>query len=598
MADMAEEPQQLIKNRHQAAVEKVRAVLVKDPAYAAITAAETGERLKNCTAIWRKTVDTPDRSWVVDVGLPPLFPDEVPIAFLPAGNEAYLKNPHIEQDGFICTIPDSAATDSDDPVGLVHYVFNDCQQILQGTGPNDFQDEFYSYWNHSAPKQERELVIIDPAERLTTPFQAVFSEKYIYVASNISQINHWVANRTGEASAFKSDDNGIVIKLDSPLIPEKYPNTVSELVTLADTFDKAAGHRIKSLLASSAKSGLVLLVQAQGQGVAMGAVIFNGLGLSRINSVKLVRGFRPGTVPSDLLYRRAHDEIRSKRVIRTSVERVDHQWIHSRGGDGSDLSKKSVLIIGCGSLGGHVAYLLSRAGIGRLTLTDNDVLAWDNLGRHILGAESIGTFKAKELARVLARQMPHLDIVGIPKDWRDALNENPNLFAEKDLIVSTVAEWRCERPLNGLIRNAEMPPLLFGWVEPHAVAGHCLTIAGDGGCLECGANEYGQFLDAVAQYENTPLAKEPGGCTYYQNYGPIALLPIASMVAASVVEALLHRPTASSLKTWIGSQDHFSKVRAALTDVWMATVEKGGHSREYRKNWSKSTSCRVCTREH
>jgi hypothetical protein len=289
-ADMAEGPQQLIKNRHQAAVEKVRAVLGKDPAYAAITAAETGERLKNCTAIWRKTVDTPDRSWVVDVGLPPLFPDEVPIAYLPAWNEAYLKNPHVGRDGFVCTIPDSAATDSDDPVGLVRYVFNDCQKILQGTGASDFQDEFSSYWNHSVGRPDRELVIIDPADRLTTPFPAVFSEKHIYVASTVDHINHWVANRTGDATAFKSDENGIVLNLRAPLIPEKYPNTVSELVTLADTFDPAAGRRIKSLLASSSKSGVVLLVQSEGEGVTVGGVIFNGLGLARINSVKLVHG--------------------------------------------------------------------------------------------------------------------------------------------------------------------------------------------------------------------------------------------------------------------------------------------------------------------
>ena len=554
---MAEGPQQLIKNRHQAAVEKVRVAFRKNPAYAAITAAETGERLKDCTTIWRKTVETPDRSWVVDVGLPPLFPDQVPIAYIPPGSEAYLKNPHIERDGFICTIPDSAATDSDNPVGLVLYVFNDCQKILQGTGTSDFQDEFYSYWNHSAPKPDKELVIIDPADQLVTPFPAVFSEKHIYVASTIDHINHWVANRTGEASALKSDDNGIVINLQAPLIPRRYPNTLSELVALADAFNTNAGHRIKSHLASSSKSGLVLLVQAEGGGVAVGGVIFNGLGLSRINSTKLTHGFRIGTVPADLLYRRVYDEIKSKRIVRTPVERVDHRWIHSRGGDGSDLSKKSVLVIGCGSLGGYVAHLLSRAGIGRLTLTDNDVLAWDNLGRHVLGATAIGSFKATELARELAKQMPHLEIEGIPKDWREALNDNPNLFANKDLVISTVAEWRCERPLNDIDPNAEMLPVLFGWVEPHAVAGHCLTVAGNGGCFECGVNEFGQFLKEVAHFEKPPLAKEPGGCTYYQNYGPIALIPIASMVASSVVETLLHRPTDSCLKTWISSQDQF-----------------------------------------
>jgi hypothetical protein len=141
-----------------------------------------------------------------------------------------------------------------------------------------------------------------------------------------------------------------------------------------------------------------------------------------------------------------------------------------------------------------------------------------------------------------------------------------------------------------------MPPVLFGWVEPHAVAGHCLIVAGDGGCFECGVNEYGRFLKEVAHFEKTPLAKEPGGCTHYQNYGPIALMPIASMVAASVVETLLRRPTDSRLKTWISSKDHFSGVGATLTDTWKDEIEKGGYSREYRTQWSKSSSCRVCAK--
>ena len=161
---MAEEPKKLIIDRHKTAVDKVAAVLGKDPAYAAVRAAETGERLKHCTAVWRKTVDTPDRAWVVDVGLPPLFPDEVPIAYLPAWDEIYLKNPHIGRGGFICTIPDSAATDSEDPVGLVQYAFDDCQKILQGTGLTDFQEEFHSYWSPSASKAQKEVLIIDPAE--------------------------------------------------------------------------------------------------------------------------------------------------------------------------------------------------------------------------------------------------------------------------------------------------------------------------------------------------------------------------------------------------------------------------------------------------
>jgi molybdopterin/thiamine biosynthesis adenylyltransferase len=281
-------------------------------------------------------------------------------------------------------------------------------------------------------------------------------------------------------------------------------------------------------------------------------------------------------------------------VKRKAATRVDHHWIHSRGGDGRDLSNRSVLLLGCGSLGGYVAHLLSRAGVGRLTVTDNDCLGWHNLGRHILGASSVGRCKAEALAEELSRELPHLNIKGIAKDWRDAVHLNPQLFAEHDLVVSTVADWRCERPLNELGRRVQMPPILFGWLEPYAVAGHCLAVTRKGGCFHCGANRFGQFIHSVAEFEKAPIAKEPGGCTYYQHYGPTALLPIASMIASVVIESLLTPPTDSFLNTWISNEDHFKSVNANLSNNWTPEVRKFGYSRMFRNPWVKSSSCTLC----
>lgn len=45
------------------------------------------------------------------------------------------------------------------------------------------------------------------------------------------------------------------------------------------------------------------------------------------------------------------------------------------------LSKKHVIVLGCGGLGGSVAESLSRIGVGKLTLVDNDVFVLSNLNR-------------------------------------------------------------------------------------------------------------------------------------------------------------------------------------------------------------------------
>lgn len=373
-----------------------------------------------------------------------------------------------------------------------------------------------------------------------------------------------------------------------------YPTTLRDVISLAGASDSSIADMIKEHVANGSADGLVLLIQKEGDGTALGCVTFPVLGNLRQSSQIITQGFRPGKVPADLLRRRALGLLASNKVTRGIVHRVDHHWIHSRGGDGRDLSKKSVLLIGCGSLGGYVAHLLSRAGIGNLTLTDNDNLSWGNLGRHILGAPFVGRSKAEALAEELARELPHLNIKGISKDWRDVFISNPNLFTEHHLVVSTTGEWRCERPLNELTRKIQMPPLVLGWLEPYAVAGHCLVVGPNGGCFECAANEYGQFRQEVAKFEKAALSKEPGGCTHYQHYGPIALMPVASMIASVVVESLLNPSPDSFLNTWISSAEHFKSVAANLTEIWKPEIGSTGYSQIRRKYWTKSNTCGVC----
>ena len=48
------------------------------------------------------------------------------------------------------------------------------------------------------------------------------------------------------------------------------------------------------------------------------------------------------------------------------------------------LKSKSVCVIGCGGLGGYVIEMLSRFGVGQLTLVDGDVFNESNLNRQLL----------------------------------------------------------------------------------------------------------------------------------------------------------------------------------------------------------------------
>src|SRR5437870_11572495 len=92
----------------------------------------------------------------------------------------------------------------------------------------------------------------------------------------------------------------------------------------------------------------------------------------------------------------------------------------------SSLKDKHVAIIGLGSGGSAVADMLARAGVGRLTLVDPDILTEDNLKRHVLDASAVG--KPKVLG--IQEKYPSCDITGY---WRkfDAIlfSQKPNVFA-------------------------------------------------------------------------------------------------------------------------------------------------------------------------
>ena len=67
------------------------------------------------------------------------------------------------------------------------------------------------------------------------------------------------------------------------------------------------------------------------------------------------------------------------------------------------LQAARVLVAGLGGVGGHAAEALGRAGIGRLTLLDHDVVSLSNLNRQLLALHStLGQYKVDAMAARIA----------------------------------------------------------------------------------------------------------------------------------------------------------------------------------------------------
>ena len=78
------------------------------------------------------------------------------------------------------------------------------------------------------------------------------------------------------------------------------------------------------------------------------------------------------------------------------------------------LSKKSVLILGCGGVGGYVCEALARSGIGTLILVDYDVVDVTNLNRQIVALDStIGMKKNDVLEERIKDINPNCQVIKI-----------------------------------------------------------------------------------------------------------------------------------------------------------------------------------------
>ncbi|WP_442682511.1 ThiF family adenylyltransferase [Stenotrophomonas sp. JC08] len=157
-----------------------------------------------------------------------------------------------------------------------------------------------------------------------------------------------------------------------------------------------------------------------------------------------------------------------------SVNEISPEYIHSRNLTFPSLAGRRVVLIGCGSIGSYLAQALVRLGAGsgdgELQLIDHDHLSPGNLGRHVLGIESLYQAKSAALAALLTSQFPHAKITSsvrrakLPKDFNGA-----------NLVIDATGEESLSEAIN--YHRLELPET----TRPHA---QHVWVTGKGECAQ------------------------------------------------------------------------------------------------------------------
>lgn len=107
------------------------------------------------------------------------------------------------------------------------------------------------------------------------------------------------------------------------------------------------------------------------------------------------------------------------------------------GEDGiKKLQNASVTIVGVGGVGGEVAVLLARAGVGRLRLVDFDVVDETNINRQAVAyTNTVGKKKTDVLAEIIKKINPNCLVEAISKRLT---KENVGELLENSFVVDAI----------------------------------------------------------------------------------------------------------------------------------------------------------------
>ncbi len=129
------------------------------------------------------------------------------------------------------------------------------------------------------------------------------------------------------------------------------------------------------------------------------------------------------------------------------------------------LAGKTVAVIGAGGLGGYLAELTVRLGIGKIILIDGDVFEESNLNRQRFSNEhNLGKPKAHEAKRELERINSQVEIMAIHE--RITAENVQDLIKEADLVLDGVDNARTRLLLQDACRELEIPLVhgaIGGW---------------------------------------------------------------------------------------------------------------------------------------
>lgn len=485
--------------------------------------------------------------------LPKDFPDRA-YAAIRFPKEAILKVPHIGADGELCIGEgDCGPLSSASPIERVQQLVESffdlfLSQWTSGSLDGDFMHEAQSYWAIHCSKYASQY---DAVTKIYTLHESV-DGVVVYEAKYLVDRRIVVLGQTDLAKRFISvmaqgkqirDVLVAHLPISYPLIPTTWPKDQKQLerllrIRLDD--DVARKFLSKQSRRNYAVHKVVIL---QAPNCSFGFLLPNG----------------PPTIIKKGVSARAYF---TERLTPLLVERIDPNWTFGRDQNYEIASRqqKRVLVIGAGALGSSVTEQLAKAGVGHLMIVDPEGLAAANIGRHVLGADSIGRSKAKMLSLQLSSHWPSCNFEPIVSSIQKWL-ENNNL-SNIDLVLDLTGEPDVRLRIDGA-RNLNACPLLIGWMEPYVAAAHACLLPKNSSWITRSIDNL-EVLQAVT-WPPDVMQNEPACSSNFQSYTSAAATHAVALIIESALDLLDNKISQPIVQDWIRGQKFLDSHRKGLS---------------------------------
>ena len=168
-----------------------------------------------------------------------------------------------------------------------------------------------------------------------------------------------------------------------------------------------------------------------------------------------------------------------------------------------------------------------------------------------------------------------------------------------DLIIAATGSWAAENALNRWhVQRARPQPIVYGWTEAHACAGHAVAIGPEGGCFQCHIGRTGTPSFKVVDWPGGENAREeePACGAHYSPYGPVELGYVTAMISDVALQCLLRPPQQSFSRVFVASPSRINNLGGRWSNEWLDEQgPEGNHlgARTVDRKWPR-TGCPSC----